>query len=68
MSLRTISLNETGFNYRRKELYCDAIAVRKIVEAVGTPVYVYSARRIAARFAEFNRTLGDLPHLSSMQL
>lgn len=48
------------FTYRSDELYCDATSVCQIAEAVGTPVYVYSSRRIAGRFEEFDRaTTGD---------
>ena len=38
------------FTYRNGEMYCDAMPVREIAQAVGTPVYVYSGRRIASRW------------------
>ena len=49
------------FEYRQGELYCEAVPVRRIAEAVGTPVYIYSAdtlrshyRALAAAFAELS--------------
>ena len=49
------------FEYRQGELYCEAVPVRRIAEAVGTPVYIYSAdtlrshyRSLAAAFAELS--------------
>ena len=58
-----MSGTKSFFTYRNNELYFDATPVRQIAEAVGTPVYVYSSRHIAGRFAEFNRALGNYPHL-----
>ncbi|MBI4465306.1 MAG: diaminopimelate decarboxylase [Acidobacteria bacterium] len=52
-----------SFFYRNEELYCEQVPLRKIAEAAGTPAYVYSAPQIVARFLEFDRALGDDPHL-----
>ncbi len=51
------------FTYRNNELYCDQVPARRIAEAVGTPAYVYSGRRIEARYLDFDRALGNYPHL-----
>ena len=51
------------FTYRNNELYCDQVSARRIAEAVGTPAYVYSGRRIEARYLDFDRALGNYPHL-----
>jgi diaminopimelate decarboxylase len=55
-------MKETSpFNYRLGELYCDRVPVLRIVDAVGTPTYIYSANRLrqnydrlAAAFAPLN--------------
>lgn len=52
-----------AFSYRNGELYCDGVPARRIADQVGTPAYVYSGRRIAARFDEFNGALGNYPHM-----
>ena len=51
------------FTYRNNELYCDQVSARRIAEAVGTPAYVYSTRRIVARYLDFDRALGNYPHM-----
>jgi len=51
------------FTYKKNELYCEAIPVRQIADAAGTPVYIYSSRQIADNFAAFHRALGSYPHL-----
>ncbi len=38
------------FYYLAKDLFCERVPVRKIVEAVGTPVYIYSHRTIVEHF------------------
>lgn len=63
--MKTASHNgsEIPFQYRKGELYCDGVPLQRIAEETGTPVYIYSGRRIAARFDEFDRALGKYPHL-----
>jgi len=56
-------LTEGFFIYRNNELYCDSVPVREIADSVGTPVYVYSGRQVAAHFAEYEHALGNYPHL-----
>lgn len=52
------------FEYRSGELFCEQVAVAEIAEAVGTPVYVYSAatllhhyRAVAEAFRELRPTI-----------
>jgi len=52
------------FDYRNGHLFCEDVAVSDIAEAVGTPVYIYSAatllghyRNIAEAFAELDATI-----------
>lgn len=51
------------FAYRDAELHAEGTAVRSIVEAVGTPVYIYARTAIEARWREFDDAFGAAPHL-----
>ncbi len=43
-------------------LRCEEIPLPKLAEKFGTPLYVYSAETIAARYDAFDRAFQDLPH------
>ena len=43
-------------------LLCDRVSMRSIVEAVGTPVYVYSAQAIRSAFSEIDSAFAGYPH------
>jgi diaminopimelate decarboxylase len=43
-------------------LYCDQIALPKLAEQYGTPLYVYSAAMIRARYDTFDDAFRDIPH------
>jgi diaminopimelate decarboxylase len=43
-------------------LLCDRVSVHSIVEAVGTPAYVYSARAIRSAFTEIDSAFAEYPH------
>ncbi len=51
------------FGYKRGELYCEGVPVKKIVEEVGTPVYIYSAKTIKRHFKVFQESFSDVEHL-----
>lgn len=51
------------FGYKNGELWCEEVPIRKIVEAVGTPVYVYSAKTIKRHFQVFQSSFSDVPHI-----
>ncbi len=53
----------TGFFYDRNRLTCDGVPLETIVDVVDTPVYVYSAALICARFRELDTAFGDYPHV-----
>ncbi len=44
-------------------MYCDDVSVRAIVEAVGTPVYIYSLARLREAFRSFDRAFAAHRHL-----
>jgi len=43
------------FTYRRKRLYAEGVAVERIAEEVGTPVYIYSRRTLKRHYRAFDR-------------
>jgi diaminopimelate decarboxylase len=43
-------------------LLCDRVSMHSIVEAVGTPVYVYSAQAIRSAFSEIDSAFTGYPH------
>jgi diaminopimelate decarboxylase len=51
------------FTYKKGELYCENVPIKKIVEAVGTPLYVYSYRTFEKHFQVFDKAFGKIPHL-----
>ncbi len=51
------------FLYRNGALHAEDVALVDIAEAVGTPVYVYSAATLTRHFRLFDEGLGDMPHL-----
>lgn len=53
---------DSPFQYRDDELCCDRVALREIAAQCGTPVYVYSADGIAARFSAYRDALRAIPH------
>jgi diaminopimelate decarboxylase len=50
------------FQYRQGELFCEGVALAKIAEEVGTPVYVYSRDDIERAYHAFDDALGGIPH------
>lgn len=51
------------FTHRNDEMYCEDVPVRDIVEAVGTPVYVYSLARLRDAFRAFDDAFADTRRL-----
>jgi diaminopimelate decarboxylase len=52
----------TGLFNSGSELVCDGVPLAAIAAAEGTPLYVYSAETIRARYAAIDRAFGDYPH------
>jgi diaminopimelate decarboxylase len=50
------------FNYRHGELFAEDIAVRKLVEQYGTPLFVYSRATLEKHWHAFDDAFGDYPH------
>src|SRR5436190_12826434 len=51
------------FEYRSGELHCEGISLRKIADAVGTPVYVYSEQTLRRHVRVFDEAFQGVPHL-----
>jgi len=45
-----------------EELFCDEIAIRRLAERFGTPLYVYSGSALRARLRAFDRAFQQIPH------
>ena len=54
---------EDPFTHRNDTMYCEDVPVHDIVEAVGTPVYVYSLARLRDAFRGFDRAFAGSRHL-----
>jgi len=51
------------FKYHEDELYCEAVPVSRIAQAVGTPFYLYSYATLMQHFKAFDSAFEGLPHL-----
>ena len=51
------------FNYVGNELYCEQVPVKKIVEEVGTPAYIYSSSTLRSHYSAFDSAFAEIPHL-----
>jgi diaminopimelate decarboxylase len=52
----------TGFTRDNGRLTCDGVPLSEIADAHGTPLYVYSASTIAARYRAVDDAFGAYPH------
>lgn len=50
------------FQYRSGEMFCEDVALTKIADEVGTPVYVYSRSDIERAYKAFDAALEGVPH------
>lgn len=51
------------FHQHAGELHCEEVPLASIAAAVGTPTYVYSRAHIRERFLDYQKALGNRPHL-----
>ncbi len=51
------------FEMRRGEMHCEGVPLRRIAEAVGTPVYVYSHATLSHHFSVFDGAFSAIPHV-----
>lgn len=50
------------FEYKRGELHCEGVSLKKLGDEYGTPLYVYSATGIRDRYRVFAQAFRGLPH------
>ncbi len=50
------------FKYKKSELYAEDVPVRKIVEKVGTPLYIYSHKTLVGHLNAYKDAFDDYPH------
>jgi diaminopimelate decarboxylase len=55
-------MSSTGFSQTNQGLVCDGVSLSAIADRVGTPLYVYSAADIRARFREIDDAFQGYPH------
>jgi diaminopimelate decarboxylase len=51
------------FEYKNGELHCEDVPAARIVEAVGTPIYVYSYKTLERHFTVFDKAFKKIPHI-----
>lgn len=51
------------FVFKKGELYCEDIPVKKIAEETGTPLYIYSSATLKRHFKAFDMPLADRKHI-----
>lgn len=57
-----MSARPPGFEYRKGELYCEQVSLRRLGDEYGTPLYVYSATTIKERYRSFDQAFAATPH------
>jgi len=51
------------FKYKNSELYAEDVPIRKIVEKVGTPLYIYSHKTVLGHLNAFKKAFNNYPHI-----
>lgn len=51
------------FKFKKKQLYCESVPVKKIADKVGTPLYVYSRRTIVDHYRKIKKAFSEVKPL-----
>jgi diaminopimelate decarboxylase len=51
------------FKYKKTELHAEDVPIRKIVNEVGTPLYIYSHKTLVKHYKAFEEAFDGYPHL-----
>ncbi|MBI5195406.1 MAG: diaminopimelate decarboxylase [Nitrospirae bacterium] len=51
------------FTYKNSELYAEGVPIRKIVEKVGTPTYIYSRSTLIRHYRAYREAFDGYPHI-----
>lgn len=62
MTVEPQLLNAAAVHYRNGVLQMESVNLDAVAQAVGTPVYVYSAEALESQYRVLDQALGDLPH------
>ena len=57
-----VSSVQLPFQPGARGLACDGVSIQSIVETVGTPAYIYSARAIRDAYHAIDAAFSDYPH------
>lgn len=49
------------FGYGKRQLFCEELPLRKVIQEVGSPTYVYSANYFRSQLKTLQSELGDIP-------
>jgi diaminopimelate decarboxylase len=52
-----------AFQYRRGELHCEGVALRRLAQEFGTPLYVYSQGHVVEQYTSLDHAFAKLDHL-----
>jgi diaminopimelate decarboxylase len=52
-----------SFHYRDGQLYCEEVALSRVADEFGTPLYVYSAGTVLDHYRRLDAAIGSLDHL-----
>jgi len=52
-----------GFQYRKGQLHCEGVALRRLAEEFGTPLYVYSQGHVVGQYESLDRAFSRLDRL-----
>lgn len=55
-------MSSTGFSLTDQGLVCDGLSLSAIADRAGTPLYVYSAAQVRARFRDIDDAFRGYPH------
>src|SRR3954466_4897207 len=61
-SSQNIISRAPAFTYSGRQLRCDAVAIEKLANKFGTPLYLYSGSTIRSRFQTFDSAFATIPH------
>jgi diaminopimelate decarboxylase len=61
-SSQNIISRAPAFTYSGRQLRCDAVAIEKLANKFGTPLYVYSGSTIRSRFQTFDSAFAPIDH------
>src|SRR5688572_31607224 len=53
----------THFSYRDSGLHCEGVCLARLVDAVGTPAYVYSKAALLESYGAYDAAFKDVPHV-----